>query len=115
MTQTYPIPSLQYEEDENYLPIPIAHETENQEVYQETIKWDRFFSEDILKLPTFRNHLTVETLNSIPDFLSTLTNMLLEGPGRKIDAIKYVRQATNLGLKEAKDFVDEFQIEVMKN
>jgi ribosomal protein L7/L12 len=34
--------------------------------------------------------------------------------GRKIDAIKQYREITGLGLKEAKDFIDQFTTELSK-
>jgi ribosomal protein L7/L12 len=40
--------------------------------------------------------------------LQSLTNALLEG--RKIEAIKLCREATGLGLKEAKDAVEELEL-----
>lgn len=105
------LPTVNEEDFLNQAPTPIAHETEDQEIYEETLKWDKFFAEkgDVLRLPTRRDQVTGESLSLVPDFLETLTDMLLEGPGRKIDAIKYVRLSTNMGLKESKDFVDEFQ------
>jgi hypothetical protein len=92
----------------------MTQDEEDQEIYEATIKWDKFFGkphDDVLRLPTRREQLTAETLNSIPDFFETIIDLLdvNRGGGGKIEAIKYVRLSTNLGLKEAKDFVDEFQ------
>lgn len=45
--------------------------------------------------------------------LSEIKSLLAEG--RKIDAIKRYRDATGSGLKESKDWVDQFQVELIKD
>lgn len=50
------------------------------------------------------NKVKLGNLAISPDALAAVKQML--GEGRKISAIKYVRQITNSGLREAKDAVE---------
>jgi len=70
-------------------------------------KWNRHFNQQYFTHQANRESLTADYLNSIPNFFETIIELLVDN--KKINAIKFVREHTNLGLHDAKDFIDEFQ------
>lgn len=59
------------------------------------------------ELPTSRLPLFVQNPELAPDLERRIRLLLAEG--KKIQAIKVMREARNLGLKEAKDFVEDLE------
>lgn len=60
------------------------------------------------KLDAIIKHMCIE----IPDGLQNIseeTKRLAEDPSRKIEAIKRLREETGMGLREAKDLIEEYQ------
>lgn len=69
-------------------------------------EYNRVMSE--LEKSTEENHKLRANPFSIPDYVRTDLSQMLEAhyPNKKIEQIKFIRGLTNLGLKEAKDWVE---------
>ena len=67
------------------------------------------FSKELFKL-VIENVATVDGLSLKKDDVSFIANLLKNG--KRISAIKEFRSVTGIGLREAKDFIDEFPSDV---
>ena len=63
------------------------------------------FIESLLQeLENQENGVSIPNLNNTNSLLQDVLNML--GQGRKLEAVKLIKESTNLGLKESKDLAD---------
>lgn len=60
------------------------------------------------KLDAIIKHMCIEIPNGL-QILSEETRRIAEDPSRKIEAIKRLREETGMGLREAKDLIEEYQ------
>lgn len=109
----YYTPAYKDDEDDDYdLPIryteygdPVYPDPVDLDVEREALKWRRAMETDMESRPTrYRDSIRPEEVTK--DLLDHVANLLLNE--RKIEAIKIVRGVLQLGLKEAKDWVEEF-------